>query len=711
VIKSFLLVALFLGPLFFGNVLNAQVERALPVKVLEARGQVYIFKDLNGPLFVAKPIMLLNHGHFIATGRRSTALLDLTTNGIVILGPQTLVSIGKRSRSGLRHIDVIYGRLYFQTRPEMQQRPPGAIFTLRSSPYGFVGSNFRLTFTEEERSLDALSSDVRRLPLKAIEGVQTRPQQEDDGWDEWDDSGSDDFDDDWGDELEADFDLGAVLTPEALQDQYLARLRQQTQPPERPAPFSVTVQRRPITGRFISRGIYNTEQRSLDTDVTLIVNDLEAEQSLREESSQLNFDKLNYDFRLELNTDRQVRDARLFMSAWVEYGKPTSNYRSPLQIFNTRKEGRGPIELNEFYLTSNFTTTDLSVGKKVYRTGTGLLISQLDRITPKDLYDPLDPKDLGNWMVQLDHYFGNSSFTYLTMPYFLTNKSAFNFIASGVDENTLIAPEQRYPKGELKSFTHYFQFKTIAMGWDLIFGAKYGPNLFPVYTVYVEVDENSTEPGEVFRQEYYKEHANVFNGTFAFSTTTGPFNFYGEYLYQKSPGQRDDDLHAYHLGFKYRNSDFANIFKLDFIDLFIEHSREAVFSRARLIDEEELINEPQNFVGRRNNFRSSSNWRSHPNNYLARLVFQVTDNFNFNSTYDISFKDGSRLAVYGIEYRLREGLNMRFNYESYQIDLDRSDTSSRNLFIGGFTLEGEERTNISAKQTFDRFTLRLEYLF
>lgn len=674
----------------------ASFERALPVKLVESRGQVYIFKDSQSPLFVARPIMLIHQGHFIATGAHSTALLDLTTNGMVVLGPNTIIHIGKRSRSGLRHLDLISGRLYFQTRPEMQQRPPGAIFTIRNSPKGFYGRKFNMIFTEEERSIEVLEGQVQRLPLTIKEGVQTSG---DDEWDEWDDFDEWDGDDGFGDPLE----FGEEIPPDQLQDLYLSRIRQQVEGVQQQEPFSVRVERRPITGRFIARGIYNIEEATgeIDQNLTIIQNGDEIDNVQRSEVIELNPEPLAYDFRFEVNTDREVGEAQLYMRGWLEYGRPTSNYRAPLQIFNTRKEGRGPIELNEFYLTNNWTTTDLSIGKKVFKTGTGLLISQIDRITPKDLYDPLDPKDLGNWMIQLDHYFGQSSFTYLVMPYFLTNKSGVNFLAAV--EDTLFVPEQVYPKGDLKSFTHYFQYKTIVSGWDLILGLKYGPNTYPIYTQIRDVESE--------RVDTFKEHTNIFNAMFAYSTTAGPFNFYGEYLYQKAAGDKDDSFHTYHLGLKYRNTELASVFKLDFIDFFLEHSREVIIQR-QLTDEaarpQDLIDDPDQFASGKFNIRSSVNWRSHRNNYLGRLVFQVNDNFNLNLNADFNLLDGSILQVIGTEYRIRDGLNLRLNYESYRVDVSRTTNESRLL---PFDFEVDDTGTQSSRRTFDRYTLRLEYIF
>lgn len=672
-------------------------ERALPVRIAEIKGRAYVFERSGGPLFVGAPMMLLRQGHFVATDGRSTALLDLTTNGVIALGPRTIVRIGPRTRRGLRHIDLIEGHLYFRTRPEFNDRPPAGLITMRGHPYGFVGKDFKITYTKNERSIEVLSGQVERFPLKE----KKRTQSEDsalgvDTTDEWSD---------WEEEttqLEQLEDIRRV-PPEELQSLFVEQLKTQVEGPTRDEPFSVTIEKKPVTGKFIARGIYNIEDSTLNVDetVTVVNNGNQIDEVSVNDIRQFNPPTIAYDARLELKTDREIGGARLFASGWLEYGKPTDNYRPPLQIFNNRKEGRGPIELNELYIAHNWLDTDLSVGKRVYKTGTGLLISPMDAITPKDLYDPLDYKDLGNWMIRVDHYFGNSSLSYALIPYFLNNKSGVTFVAA--IEEALVEPEQVFPRGDQQSFTHYLQYKTILSGWDLIFAAKYGPNIYPIYTQ--EID-TQTETVDTF-----KEHKNIFNAMAAFSTTFGPFNFYGEFIYQKASSKDDDTFQHRHLGLKYRNTEFANLLGLDYIDLFGEYSQESIIDPQDAIEgitPEDLVDNPQSFENGRFNIQSSVNWRTHRKNALVRLVLQFNDDFNLNFNGDFNFIDGSFLRVIGADYRLSEGLSLRFNYESYSLDLERSSKDSRIL---PFDLEIENQSNQSANRTFDRYTLRLEYLF
>jgi hypothetical protein len=667
-------------------------ESAIPVKITEIKGKAYIFTDPGGPFFVAKPLTLLTHGHFITTDSASTVLLDLTTNGLVVLGPRSLLYIGARTKRGLRHLDLIQGQLYFQNRPNFKDRPPGGVITLRGQPNGFVGSHYKIRFTKEERTVEVLSGQVERYPLKPRSVQSDQPPTVSSEWDEWDD-----WDDE--DDLITPAPEGRRLNPDELQDVFISQLETQVRGSREREDFSIEIETKPFSGKFVTRGVYNIETATGTSQRTVRVFDNTEE--LPGNVTEFNPEKITYDARLELTFDRRISEARAVATAWFEYGKPSRFYRSPLQIFNDRKEGRAPIHINELYLTNNWTNTDLSVGKRIFKSGTGLLISHIDKITPKDLYDPLDFKDLGNWMIRLDHYIGRMSLSYALIPYFFPNKSSVNTLAT-VDD-TILIPEQLYPRGDQKSFTHYAQLKTIIYGFDLIFGLKYGPNTYPIYTQERDIDALTLKT--------FKEHPNIFNGMFGASTTFGPFNLYTEYLYQYSPSQKDDSYHTYLFGSKYRNSEWANTFGLDYIDAFLEYSIESISTPqdgVESISPDDLLLNPDDYATGKFNIRSSVNWRSHRKNILARLVFQLNDNFNINVNADLNLTDGSTLQVLGLDYRVQEGLNLRLNYERFNFDLRRTTSETRLL---PFDFEVETTGSDSAKRKFDRYTLRLEYLF
>lgn len=670
------------------TLLSAQ-ERAIPVKITQIRGTAYVFTKPGEEIYKAAPLTILRNGHFLLTGANSTALIDFTTNGIGVLGPRTLLYIGARSKRGLRHVNLIQGSFYYQTRPDFRNRPPAVITTIRDNPEGFVGERYKILFTEKEKSLEVLSGRLQKIAMKPID--RSQPVEDED---EWGDSG-----DDFGDSSIA----TDSLSPDELQDMYFAQLEEQIRGPKRAERFEVIVDKKAFEGKLVTRGIYNIEETSVQRqdEITIIQNDGEPVVQNFDEIRQFNRPRTAYDVRLELKTDRKLGEAHLFASGWLEYGSPSSNYRSPLQIFNTRKEGRGPIELNEIYLTNNWTNTDLSIGKKIFKTGTGLILSPMDRITPKDLYDPLDFKDLGNWMVQVDHFFGNSSLTYVLIPYFLTNKSGVTFLTEIEEE--VIEPEQIYPKGDQKSFTHYLQYKTILGGWDFITGLKYGPNLYPIYTQTVDPDIP-----KVFT---YKEHPNVMNALFGFSTTLGPNNFYGEAVYQYAPSANDDTYLTGLLGIKYRNTGWAGKLGFEAIEVFAEISKEEILEKQNSVarvSPTDVIDNPDDYTGGKNNIQSSINWRSQRDNGILRVVFQVNSDLSFNTSLNQNFTDGSRLTILGTEYRLKEGLTFRLNYETYSLDLAQS---TRDNEILPFGFEFQSDSTESARRDFARTTLRIDYLF
>ena len=279
--------------------------------------------------------------------------------------------------------------------------------------------------------------------------------------------------------------------------------------------------------------------------------------------------------------------------------------------------------------------------------GTATIFSPADRVTPKDLFDPLNHKDLGNWMINPEFYFGNLTISYALIPFFLPSKAprlqnrvSTDAIPDGTD------PTIVYPDPELKNFQNVLQFKGTAGGWDLFFGILYGPSNYAVYRENVIVD--LTTPSNSTLQ-YFEEFPNVFISTAGFYTNIDKLGFYGEFLGQTTPSGKDDDFITYVLGLTYTFSDFSRVIGFDEIKIILELGKEEIKKRQNA---DKYIH-------------SSTDNRSHKNSVLGRINFQYSDTLNFPYTFDYDFNNNSKLNMIGIEWKPADKHKLGFNYELF----------------------------------------------
>src|SRR5690606_27112305 len=122
------------------------------------------------------------------------------------------------------------------------------------------------------------------------------------------------------------------------------------------------------------------------------------------------------------------------------------------------------------------------------KNGFGIIFSPIDDITPKDLYDPLEKRDLGNWTIQSDFYFDNITVTAALIPFFAPNRQYPIPLPNSKDD--LVEPIQRYPSASLSNL--FLRAKTTVDGWDLLFGLYNGYSTYntKVYEYDRKADDN-----------------------------------------------------------------------------------------------------------------------------------------------------------------------------------------------------------------------------
>ena len=215
---------------------------------------------------------------------------------------------------------------------------------------------------------------------------------------------------------------------------------------------------------FVLRGVNVQENQFITTDSTTVTSgtNSSADQTNSRIDEETNTPKERYfDARLKFSTRRKKGNGTLIFNGWLEYGNQTDFYREPLQFLDGRKEGRSHIEIAEAYYQFSWLNSDITLGKKVLKAGYSKLFSIMDVLTPKDLYDPLDRRDLGNYLFQLDKYLGDFTISYSLMPYFLPNKAPKRFLSESNEiansNGDLVRPNRIYPRSKPSTFQHYLQ--------------------------------------------------------------------------------------------------------------------------------------------------------------------------------------------------------------------------------------------------------------
>jgi len=630
------------------------------VKVARTLGTSYAFFGKSKRPKQVREGYLIRPGTIIATMPTSLVYLEFKTNGVVVLAPNSQVLVRGITQKGLQQVSLIKGSMYVRTkRSHTKNRPSGILANIRSYKTGYYGENFVLTFTKEKKEVSVKTGTVATIPMTPL----SIPDSDDDDEDE--DEDDEDEDDEDEEEDEEDEEEDNEEEDESQQEEYQRLLEEQEEArklaKEKKQKEEVKQTEKSIDLELFLRGVYYNQDFP-DTGST-------SQNAIKPR-------KFTGDARLDWSLDRKRGKVYVYAGGWFEYGNQNEIYRDILQIFNNRKEGRGIIELNELYFLNSWNDVDLSVGKKVFKMGVANIYSPADRVTPKDLYDPLNHKDLGNYMINTDIYFGPKlTFRYALVPFFLPTKAPRlqNRVSSDVIPEEVQA-EPNYPKPELKYFQNVLQFKGTTMGWDWFLGFLYGPSQYATYREQFDINN-------LLNSGYSEEYPKVFISTFGYSTTFGKIGHYAEVLSQKAEGGQDDDFINYVLGMNYTISEWSRFLFMDQIKIIYEFSREKIQKKQ----------DAASFI------HSSTDSRTHKHAHLGRIDFEFTPTFSLNYSFDFDLLRNSDLQIYGAEWKPIDGHRLRFNYETFE---GSSDTVLSLI---------QDTEDIVDK--FERFTLSYNYTF
>lgn len=358
------------------------------------------------------------------------------------------------------------------------------------------------------------------------------------------------------------------------------------------------------------------------------------------------------DIRVNFGNKLKINDVEnLTYSGWLEGSNRKNVYNDFGDILDLQSSQRNYAYINEFYYTYSTREFDIQFGKKIIKTGKGIIFSPSDSFTPVDATVPTSPLFLGSFVLSVDYYMKDWTLTTMLFPAIVPNKSPtqnsrWTTLYSDIDFQL----EQELPSGfSAKSQQIFLRLEGTKWGTDWQFSFFNGPNTNPVIRNDIVVTNNT--PSFTLVQE----HVPITFFALGFSTTFGGLEFHGEILNQNAEDGKDDSFTALMLGFRYVLDTVPKKFGLNSIDIIMEHARESLRSA-----------QSQPFYA-----LSSIGSRFYQNSWVGTTIFNVTDNFSFNYDFHLDLENKGVAQIFGLNYNAGRG-QWRLKQESY----DGEDTSN-----------------------------------
>ncbi|MBC8549913.1 MAG: hypothetical protein H8D23_09690, partial [Candidatus Brocadiales bacterium] len=363
-------------------------------------------------------------------------------------------------------------------------------------------------------------------------------------------------------------------------------------------------------------------------------------------TSRPDFDKKSmfFDERLFYDTKLKRGISLYSLAMWVEFGNQKATYRGVGDFPEDRDDTRRHVEFNEINWVGSWDDFDLTLGKKVFKMGISTLYSPSDRISPKGLNDPFNPRELGTWLAKVDVFKGNTTYSLAVIPFFTPLKrphSSSRWSGAGESVNSLeslipndlvtgattTTSEEEFPKRTLKNVQAIFKVKTTVKGWDFFLAAFHGPSFFPVLAI-----DSATS----FRTKKVR----VGNYSTGFSTTYKKFEFHGEGLYQLAYASKDDNYINFVFGSTLTMDEWVKYIGLEQIDFTAEFSKEEITAKQT----------HTGFVA------SSKESRIARDLVYTRAIFKYSENLRLAAAFNYDFDERGHSEIAGFEYKVRPGL-------------------------------------------------------
>jgi len=351
------------------------------------------------------------------------------------------------------------------------------------------------------------------------------------------------------------------------------------------------------------------------------------------------------DLRVNFGNKVKINDVEsLTFNAWLEGSNRKEVFNDFGDILDLQSNKKNYLHLNEFYYTYTTRKFDIQFGKKVIKTGKGIIFSPSDSFTPVDAVVPTTPLFLGSFLVSVDYYMNGWTLTGMLLPAIVPSKaptqnSRWTTLYSDINFNL----EQEFPSGfSPKSKQVFLRLEGTKWGTDWQFSLFNGPNNNPVIRNDIVVSNN------VPSFTLVQEHVPITFFSAGFSTTFGGLELHGEILNQNAQEGRDDSFTAMMIGFRYVLDTWPKNLGLNSIDIVIEHGRENLRSA-----------QSKPFYA-----LSSIGSRFYQNSWVGTFIFNVNDDLSFNYDFHFDLENKGSAQIMAANYNTGSS-QWRLKLESY----------------------------------------------
>lgn len=636
--------------------LNPNVRKVIG-KVQQAKGNVVLHHNQNSLIQYASKNTLITNDVFIQTRNESKVKIMFKKNEYLTLGQNTKVYLSPSAKHGRISVKLIKGKILIQ---DLNPGDKNIIANMKGTKFAYSGNYLAMKAGKNKPHIyTSKGNRVYRYHLDKQESLSFTEE-----------------------------DLQDLLVKKNLPKEVPKPIiaKNETISPKTDDIPETTVQNAPSIEneleQFFGVTASNNEVTTKDKDST-IEDELENlfgddEALVQKKNNQIYVDDDSQEFEIDLNflirgtgylsspksTDDVddtpfALESRLGLgnktiiggkssitsAGWVETGLRKKTYASLGDIFDYRKEKRSYISLNEFFFQLNLENSDLTVGKKVYRTGKGMIFSPSDRITPKDTLVPTDPLYLGNFLASYDLYIGIFDFSFVVLPFLKPNRTPPPFNRWTVlPQGANFKIRNEFPSGfNRDNIQSFFKAETTLDGWDLALSVYNGPNTDPV--VRNDIDNSTGTPDFTLVQEYIP----VTNISFGFSTTFQRLEIHGEILKQNASEGRDDSYTTYVIGGYYTIDEMSKWIGIDKITTILELT-------------DEIIHKNQTYPFY---VASSSTSRIFQESLVLSTNVQFNEDMSFNHIYHKDIRKKGLAQIFAYTHNLGNSGKLTFKYEQF----------------------------------------------
>lgn len=644
------------------------------IKVEHTKGRVFAFQGTTQTPTQLSPGLELGAGILVASSAGSMAVLDIPGPQRIYLGENSRLYLRGSSAHGIWVVSLLKGKIIVRAKQGLQKRPSNIISTIRNARQGFSGSEYILEFTNQRQTLTTRASPIRQVDLPVLEKQKSKDSQSSAVAQA---TGEEDIEEDVED-LDVEEDIEEAPTASSLKTK--STLSRAELAPLDPKDFYA---------------LTNTSSAAQDADTAQfekieVIQDstTQFEQKISARYSRFptprtedlkGFDPNYYDAKYEWKYRKQSGSNGYILNGWLEYGTEDKVYSRSFKLDTSKEKTRPMLEFNEVFYTHTGENFDFTIGKKIIKNGFGIIFSPIDDVTPKDLYDPLEKRDLGNWSIQSDFYFENLTITAALIPFFAPNRQYPIPLPNSEDE--LTTPVQSLPSSSLSNL--FVRAKTTIDGWDMLLGIYNGHSNYntKVFEYKREIDTNPFDGVEVEEKlvDYYPKVMSLFTG---FSTTVQGGVAYGDFKYQ-APHKQEEDSSYYSalVGYNKKINWLSNLLSINDVNLYLEYSR-TIYKDQKAIpgdaEKDAVVFRAKNSLLSQPYYDSlfildSLSTRLFANSLTLKTIFSVNENFDLglggNIDFDPNEKSLSNFDIFtflyqiSLDYKIYRDLLLKTSYE------------------------------------------------